>query len=129
MIGLTSILLFTPLLTYSKIIVMLYTTPLCNTDSTSTITENADTILTDNVHIINLTLTKLIAEISTEKNTMSDHYLFRNVTKLTIDADNAWSTECVKHLFIILDFNQKAICKELTGETILYQNSTEMQGV
>ncbi|CAF0763616.1 unnamed protein product [Adineta steineri] len=32
-------------------------------------------------------------------NTMSYHYLFPNITKLTIDADNKWSIECAAHLY------------------------------
>jgi hypothetical protein len=58
--------------------VMLYTTPICNTDFTyeceankiscSTLTTmNADTIITDNVRTVNLTLTKLIAGVNTAK--------------------------------------------------------------
>ncbi len=58
--------------------VMLYTTPLCSTDFTyeceankisySTLTTmNNDPIITDNVRIINLTLTKLLAGVNTTK--------------------------------------------------------------
>jgi hypothetical protein len=37
---------------------------------------------------------------------ISDRYLFHNVTNLTIDVDQEWSTECVQHLSTILDLSR-----------------------
>ncbi|CAF3039806.1 unnamed protein product [Rotaria sp. Silwood2] len=97
--------------------IMLYTTPLCSTDFTyecqankisysTMLTIETDAIITENVHTINLTLTKLMAGVVTMKNIMPSQYLFRNLTKLTIDVDQEWSLECVEFLSKIIDLSR-----------------------
>ncbi|CAF4670363.1 unnamed protein product [Rotaria sp. Silwood1] len=97
--------------------IMLYTAPLCSTDFTyecqankisysTLITIETDAAITENVHTINLTLTKLMAGVATMKNIMPNQYLFRNLTKLTIDVDQEWTIECVEFLSKIIDLSR-----------------------
>ncbi|CAF3711202.1 unnamed protein product [Rotaria sordida] len=96
---------------------MLYTIPLCSTDFTyecqankisysSLLTMETDTKITENVRAINLTLTKLMAGVATMKNELSNQYLFRNLTRLTIDVDQEWSKECVEFLSKIINLSR-----------------------
>ncbi|CAF1091508.1 unnamed protein product [Adineta ricciae] len=98
--------------------VMLYTIPLCNPDftyesemqkisySTNSNLIHDGSIMTNDVRNLNMTLTKLITSTATENDDLSSDYVFRNVTKLTIDVDQDWSINYVQHLSNIVDLSR-----------------------
>ncbi|CAM4789516.1 unnamed protein product [Rotaria magnacalcarata] len=64
---------------------------------------NTHAVITEKMYAINLTLTKIMTGVAAMKSTVPVEYLFRHLTKLTIDVDQEWSIECVEFLSKIID--------------------------